>query len=461
MIPFQLGCLMSTRMWCFCLTTHPIRQGLLLLWMFYYGVFVSQLIGYARACSSYECFMVFFVSQLIRYASACSSYECFIMVFFVSKLIRYARACSSYECFIMVFLSHNSFDTPGIAPLMNVLLWCFCLTTHPIRQGLLLLWIFLLWCFCLTTHPIRQGLLLLWMFYYGVFVSQLIRYAGACSSYEFFIMVFLSHNSSDTPGLAPLMNDLLWCFCLTTHPICQGLLLLWMFYYGVFVSHLIRYARTCSSYECFILRAVRLYNKLLGQGYVRLRLKLPLRKFYGWYWDLTKQYEVPISRHSGGWPYTVTPSIYETLYHFFYLLLIWTLLPNYTFYLIVWGFHETFATGVACQQRTLTPLDTWSCPKWNLEMFFCWEHWHAIIHYTSLWPLSLTWLFTDLDIITEYKFPLGICNGCGMPTGDAYSSGHLVLSRFRTCTFFFFQKLTNKLLCVFYNIAQNYENRIY
>ena len=43
-------------------------------------------------------------------------------------------------------------------------------------------------------------------------------------------------------------------------------------------------------------------------------------------------------------------------------LLIWTLLPNLTFYLIVWGFHRTFATGAACQQRTLTPPDTLSCP---------------------------------------------------------------------------------------------------
>ena len=36
--------------------------------------------------------------------------------------------------------------------------------------------------------------------------------------------------------------------------------------YGVFISQPIRYARACSSYECFILRAMRLSNKLLGQG---------------------------------------------------------------------------------------------------------------------------------------------------------------------------------------------------
>ena len=63
-------------------------------------------------------------------------------------------------------------------------------------------------------------------------------------------------------------------FYLTAHLIRQGLLL----------------------YECFILRAMRLSNKLLGQGYVKERLKSSLRKFYGRYGDLTKQYEVPLSR---------------------------------------------------------------------------------------------------------------------------------------------------------------------
>ena len=46
----------------------------------------------------------------------------------------------------------------------------------------------------------------------------------------------------------------------------------------------------------------------------------------------------------------------------------------------------------------------------------------------------------SLDLITEFdflpnctRFPWNICNGCGMPTEDAYSSGHLVLSHFGTC----------------------------
>ena len=49
---------------------------------------------------------------------------------------------------------------------------------------------------------------------------------------------------------------------------------------------------------------------------------------------------------------------------------------------------------------------------------------------TKFMTLSLIWLVTELDI-TEYRFPWGICNRCGMPTGDTDSSGHLVLSHFR------------------------------
>ena len=66
--------------------------------------------------------------------------------------------------------------------------------------------------------------------------------------------------------------------------------------YGVFISQLIRYARACSSYECFILRARRLSSKLLKQGYLAERLKLSFRKFYGRYGDLIQQYEVSLSR---------------------------------------------------------------------------------------------------------------------------------------------------------------------
>ena len=74
-----------------------------------------------------------------------------------------------------------------------------------------------------------------------------------------------------------------------------------------------------------------------------------------------------VTRHSGWWPSTVTPSIDKVIHQFLTILMIWTLLPNLTFYLIARGFHRTFATGAACQQRTLTPPYTWSCPTSGLE----------------------------------------------------------------------------------------------
>ena len=125
--------------------------------------------------------------------------------------------------------------------------------------------------------------------------------------------------------------------------------------YGVFISQLIRYSRACSSYECFILRARRLSSKLLKQGYLAERLKSSFRKFYGRYGDLIRQYEVSLSRMLND-----------------ILILDQKWLPNQSdFPPISWpwyrvwpspimsGFHGAFATGVACQQGTLTLPDTW------------------------------------------------------------------------------------------------------
>ena len=75
------------------------------------------------------------------------------------------------------------------------------------------------------------------------------------------------------------------------------------------------------------------------------------------------------TRHSGGWPHTFVKWHPPLMRHYtnIYPLLILTLLPNLTFYLIVWRFHRTFATGAACQQRTMiTPPDHWSCPTLGL-----------------------------------------------------------------------------------------------
>ena len=114
-----------------------------------------------------------------------------------------------------------------------------------------------------------------------------------------------------------------------------------------------------------------LSNKLLGQRYVKERLRSSLRKFYGRYGDYLTIWgpTLPnVTRHSGWWPPWVTPSIDQALHQYFTLLLIWTLLPNLTFYLIARGFNRTFATDVAYQQRTLTPPETWS-----LQVFLCWD----------------------------------------------------------------------------------------
>ena len=129
--------------------------------------------------------------------------------------------------------------------------------------------------------------------------------------------MFLSHNSSDTPGLASVMNVLFWGRC--DFPISFS-------------------GRAMSR---------NVWNRL--------------RKFYGRYGDLTKQYEVPLSQmlhdildddHIQWHP------PWKRHYTNLWSLLIWTLLPNLTFYPIVQGVHRTYATGAVCQQRTLTPPDT-------------------------------------------------------------------------------------------------------
>ena len=115
--------------------------------------------------------------------------------------------------------------------------------------------------------------------------------------------------------------------------------------YGVFISQLIRYARACSSYECFNLRAARLSSKLLGQGYVMERLKSSLRKFYGRYGDLIKNNEVSLSPmlhdilghdHIQWQPQLIRHyTNLRTYYRTGLLLPILTLLPNFG------GFHRT------------------------------------------------------------------------------------------------------------------------
>ncbi|KAK3103646.1 hypothetical protein FSP39_020733 [Pinctada imbricata] len=63
-----------------------------------------------------------------------------------------------------------------------------------------------------------------------------------------------------------------------------------------FISQLIRYAKASTKYTDFVLRARRLSDKFLSQGYVCDRLTSSLRKFYGRFGELVIHNDVPLSR---------------------------------------------------------------------------------------------------------------------------------------------------------------------
>ena len=62
--------------------------------------------------------------------------------------------------------------------------------------------------------------------------------------------------------------------------------------YGVYISQLIRYARPSSNYSDFLKRHLHLRNRLLEQGYEKIRLIRSLKKFIFRYQDLVEIYFV-------------------------------------------------------------------------------------------------------------------------------------------------------------------------
>ena len=62
--------------------------------------------------------------------------------------------------------------------------------------------------------------------------------------------------------------------------------------YGVYISQLIRYARASSNYSDFLKRHLHLRNRLLDQGYKKIRLIRSLKKFIFRYQDLVEIYSV-------------------------------------------------------------------------------------------------------------------------------------------------------------------------
>ena len=62
--------------------------------------------------------------------------------------------------------------------------------------------------------------------------------------------------------------------------------------YGVYISQLIRYARASSNYSDFLKRHLYLRNRLLDQGYHKIRLIRSLKKFIFRYQDIVEIYSV-------------------------------------------------------------------------------------------------------------------------------------------------------------------------
>ena len=102
----------------------------------------------------------------------------------------------------------------------------------------------------------------------------------------------------------------------------------------------------------------RLSSKLLKQGYLVKRLQSLFRKFYGWYWDLIQQYEVSLSRMLND-ILTLGQQWLPNQLDFPPISWLYT---NFDLHCIMSGFHGAFATGVACQQGTITLPDTWFRP---------------------------------------------------------------------------------------------------
>jgi len=65
--------------------------------------------------------------------------------------------------------------------------------------------------------------------------------------------------------------------------------------YGVYISQLIRYSRTCTSYQDFLHRSVLLKWKFLNQGFIETRLRSIFKKFFGRYYLLTLPYRVSVT----------------------------------------------------------------------------------------------------------------------------------------------------------------------
>ena len=66
--------------------------------------------------------------------------------------------------------------------------------------------------------------------------------------------------------------------------------------YVVYISQLIRYSRACISYQDFLDIGLLLTRKLLNQGFLLVKLKSSLRKFYGRHIELVDHDGIAVSQ---------------------------------------------------------------------------------------------------------------------------------------------------------------------
>ena len=185
--------------------------------------------------------------------------------------------------------------------------------------------------------------------------------------------------------------------------------------YGVFISQLIRYARACSSYECF-LRAARLSSKLLGQGYVMERLKSSLKKLL---WSIWGSHQTlwclplpNVTWHSGTWPCTMTHSIDQTLHQFAILLPNWNLLPILTLLPNFGGFHRTLQRARSANRGRLllrtpgpVPFGTCICPNVETILFWTCHVYGPLEIRTSLGTSILLFTTTHVPLLVDKLSP--------------------------------------------------------
>ena len=66
--------------------------------------------------------------------------------------------------------------------------------------------------------------------------------------------------------------------------------------YGVYISQMVRYSRPCGSYQDFLGRGLLLKSKLLNQGFLLVKLKSSILKYYGRHHDLVDRYGISVSQ---------------------------------------------------------------------------------------------------------------------------------------------------------------------